>query len=101
MGLSLAEAWRISPRSMRLVSRARRESALDEHEQRIHASYAAAYFSGLKRLDGRALKKMLPKRGRQRQAMTAEEAIAQNDAWANGINRRVARAGEAAKAAQG
>ena len=99
MGLSLVEAWRHSPRSLRLVSRARREAKLDEHEQRIHAAYASAYFSGLKRLDGRALKKMLPKRGGQQQAMTAEEAIARNDAWANGINRR--RAGEAAKAAQG
>lgn len=101
MGLSLAEAWRISPRSLRIVSRAHHEARLDELDQRIHAAFAGQYFRRQKVLDGRSLKKMLPKRNRPapQQTMTAEEAIAVHDAWANGINRRIAKEEAARKKA--
>lgn len=92
MGLSLHESWRLSPRSLRLVSKARHDARLDEMDQRVIAAYAGEYFHRQKRLDGRVLKKMMPKRSgvKREHVMTAEEAIKLHDAWATGINLRVA-----------
>lgn len=96
MGLSIEAAWRISPRSLRLATKARHEADLDELEQRVQASYAGEWFHRTKKLGPEALKKMLPKRKRSGAAtsqrpLTMEEEIARQDAWAHGINRAVAR----------
>jgi hypothetical protein len=96
VGLSLSEAWLTSPRSLSIVTKAKHEASLDELEQKIHASYATIWFHHQKKLGHQQLQKMLPQRkrpgGGAPRALTMEEEIARQDAWANGINRRIARA---------
>lgn len=99
MGLPLSDAWMISPRSLRVVTRARHEVDLDELDQKIQAAYAGEYFRRQKRLGGEHLKKMLPKRRRAQTASsgagTLEAEIARHDAWAKGVNQRAQAAANA------
>lgn len=101
MGLSLHDAWRVSPRTLALVAHGRNEAAMDELELKIHASFAGEYFARQKRLAGNSLKAMMPKRlGHEMTPEVMLEAeLSKWDNWANGVNKRFARVEDAKESA--
>lgn len=101
MGLSLHDAWRVSPRTLRLVAHGRNDAALDDLELQIHASFAGEWFARQKTLRGESLKAMMPKRRGHETSPDAilEAELSKWDNWAKGVNKRFARIDEAKEGA--
>lgn len=93
-GLSLRDAWRLSPRSIKLFCRARREAYVDDAENLTVAAWKGVIFNRTERLTADTLKELLPQRAPRVPVDPKTEVeleIAKWDIFAEAANKRFAR----------